>query len=538
MNSAPTNLRGFFLAAGICLAALALTAWLMALTGRYGLVELLQGQPPPKPATSPAAQEDALTEPPPGAAPADVPAAASVPTAAVAEPAATAKTPAPTVAGPLSALESLDQEFERLVQKILPSVVCIHTSKELHQHIGMLDRSLNWRYLESQTISQPGVGSGVIVTKEGHILTNFHVIKDLEPGNGDELYVTLNRQTEPQEVEIVGVNRKVDIAVLKLHSTGIREFVPLQFGDSAKLRMGNVVLAFGAPFGLSETVTQGIVSKVDRRLGDSQEAMPFIQTDTVINPGNSGGPLVNVKGEVIGINWAIYSGQQEVHVWQGVGLAIPSNLASQAMKEILTNDVQRSYVGLAFDDVPAFQGGKGVIVSAVDKGSPAFTAGLRVGDLIVQIDGTAVANATDASKLVARRKVDEEIEFSVVRNKQPVAPLRVKVMDVDRAVSEPEVIDLTAEAGLKIKDGDWKEHNKLRQRQWRWGRQFVLVSEVAPEGPLAGKVEPGDVIWSVNGKFCAAEEVAAVLRENPPGGSVMLRIWRGTAKQFNVEITR
>jgi S1-C subfamily serine protease len=218
------------------------------------------------------------------------------------------------VENPLTLLAEIDQATEALCQRVLPSVVSIDTTKNRLTNKIRLDQQMRDHIMDSQVTSEYGIGSGVIVSQEGHILTNYHVVRDLDLSGGqDTLEVRLRGRAEPQIVDLVGSNVKADIAVLKLRNPRGESFPALAWGDSDLMRMGSFVFAFGSPFGLSETVTGGRISNNQRRLGTAGDTNRYLQTDCVINPGNSGGPLVNVAGELIGLNWAIYSDQKNDH---------------------------------------------------------------------------------------------------------------------------------------------------------------------------------------------------------------------------------
>jgi serine protease Do len=238
------------------------------------------------------------------------------------------------------------------------------------------------------------LGSGVIVSKEGHIVTNNHVL------NGtNDVTVQLNDGREAK-AKIVGTDAQIDLAVLKID---LANLTPLSLGDSDKVKVGQIVMAIGNPFGLEESVSQGIISAKDRRaMNDSQ--VEFFQTDTAINPGNSGGPLVNIRGEVIGINSAIYS---ESGGNQGIGFAIPSNVVKAAMGSIISKGrVIRGYLGVGIQAVTKeiaeqfkLDSVRGALVTDVTPGSPAEKAGIIRGDVIRKVNDYDVK---DAVSLVSR----------------------------------------------------------------------------------------------------------------------------------------
>ncbi|MCX6967264.1 MAG: trypsin-like peptidase domain-containing protein, partial [Verrucomicrobia bacterium] len=230
--------------------------------------------------------------------------------------------------GDTPALAAIDTETSRLVEAVVPAVVSITTSRKVTtpQIVDPFEFFFGRRRgtPAPQEAIKNSLGSGVIVSKEGHILTNYHVV-----ANVDEVLVQLNDGRAPFPARLVGGDETSDIALIKINAKGLR---PLPLGDSDKVKVGQLVFAVGNPFGLQETVTKGIISATGRVT--DEYGIEYFQTEAVINPGNSGGPLINIHGEIIGINTAIgnYSGSG---TWQGVGFAIPSNIARHSMEGIL-----------------------------------------------------------------------------------------------------------------------------------------------------------------------------------------------------------
>lgn len=445
--------------------------------------------------------------------------------------------------GETGVAQELSMDFQRLADRMLPSVVRVHTSVEKEFKRVVLDAAGNAQpEADAEFDTMPGIGSGVIVSADGLILTNWHVIKDLDlKGGRDTLFVALHRETELRQVDIIGVDAVTDVVVLKLQGKLDRALPPLAFGDSDQMHRGNIVMALGSPFGLWDTVTQGILSNCERRLGDSDAGQQYLQTDCVINPGNSGGPLVNLKGEIIGINWAVYSGQQDVHTWQGVGLAIRSNDAKAAMDKILNNSGPRSYVGIMLDEqLDPAKGKRKVWISGVVNGSPAYAAGLRQGDVVQEIDGHEMADATEVWKWVQSRKVGERIKFLVKRANQPQPLMEVQVVSADEAAPvPPQIVDLGTEIGLRVQNGSAKEAVSFQARGWRWGAAFVVVREVAADSPLAAKVRPGDLLAAagVGGeaprRLNNSEELQKLLPAWRADTALSLSFWRDPQMQFD-----
>jgi serine protease Do len=252
-----------------------------------------------------------------------------------------------------------------------------------------------------------GLGSGVIIREDGVVVTNHHVV-----AGATEVLVTLPDGSR-HAADVLGTDPKTDLAVLRLQDppAGLE---PLPFGDSDSLRLGEVVLAVGTPFGVGQTVTMGIVSAKGRADVGIVDYEDFIQTDAAINPGNSGGALVDLRGTLVGINTAIFSRSGGS---MGIGFAIPASMAVDVVEEILEDGtVDRGWLGVAIDDVEPGQ--RGVLVRAVQPGTPAERAGLRSGDVVLAFDGQPVSGASRFRNRVAAAGSDHEFEVVVLRDGQ------------------------------------------------------------------------------------------------------------------------
>ena len=321
----------------------------------------------------------------------------------------------------MQVLAALDSEYTRLVDAVVPSVVSITTSRRVQvtQSTGNtpLDMFLRNRRLlpAPRERIQTALGSGVIVSKEGHILTNRHVIAQMEK---IEVQLTDGR-VEPATV--IGADDQTDIAVLKIEAKNIE---PLALGDSDQVRVGQLVFAIGNPFGLQETVTQGIVSAKGRRaVADS--GVEFFQTDAAVNQGNSGGPLLNLRGEIIGINSAIYSTSDQ-GAWLGISFAIPSNVARRALESLLKNGrIIRGYLGVNMMDINPFIARQlalpdtvGALVEDVMPGSPAEKAGLQPGDVIQRFNGRPVKDTRALRSRLGETDIGGKAELTILRKGQ------------------------------------------------------------------------------------------------------------------------
>jgi serine protease Do len=321
----------------------------------------------------------------------------------------------------LNALESVDSEFTDLVEHVIPSVVSINTVTApdrdalIRQFFGISRGPL-------RPLNQ--IGSGMIVSKEGHIVTSWHVVK-----GATQITVQLS-DGRSLPAQLAGADPLTDIAVLKIQAEGLS---PIAFGDSDKVRVGQTVFAIGNPFGLQETVTQGIISAKGRR--DSSEAgIELFQTSTSINPGNSGSPLIDIRGQVIGINKSIFSksGGSE-----GIAFAIPSNAARKIYEDIIQRGrVIHPWLGrlllrplserLARQLGLPFQAG--IIVEAIMPGSPADQGGLAVKDVIVAFNGQPVRDVKDLQNCVEQTPIGSIVTLGILRGGQPIA-VRITIQE-------------------------------------------------------------------------------------------------------------
>jgi serine protease Do/serine protease DegQ len=403
-----------------------------------------------------------------------------------------------------------------LLEQVTPAVVNIAVlSRSPEQNNPMLRDPFFRRFfgLPEQSKPQISAGSGVIVdARNGYVLTNHHVIKDAE-----QIAVTLKDGRRLQG-KLVGSDAATDVALLKVEGDNLKA---LALGDSDALRVGDYVMAIGNPFGLGQTVTSGIVSALGRTGLNIEGYEDFIQTDASINPGNSGGALVNLKGELIGINTAII-GPSGGNV--GIGFAIPSNMARSVMGQLAkTGEVRRGRIGLTTQDLTAELAkslaagvSNGAVVVEVVKGSPAEKAGLRVGDVIVAVNGRAIRGSSDLRNQIGLLAVGTEVEFKVLREgREQLFRMRVEAL---RAAQAGEVESTVAELnGLSVANAE------------RNGRtEAVGVVGVEPGSQAWSRgLRPGDVIVAVNRrKVRSTRELTAALRAPGP---LVLTVVRGEA---------
>jgi len=372
-----------------------------------------------------------------------------------------------------------------------------------------------------------GLGSGVIVSQEGYIITNSHVVKD-----ADEIKVTLTDKRE-YVGKVIGSDLKTEIAVVKIEATGL-PIVP--WGNSDKLQVGEVVLAVGNPFGLNQTVTMGIVSALGRANVGIADYEDFIQTDAAINPGNSGGALVNVRGEVVGINTAIYSTSGG---YQGIGFAIPSNMVKSIMESLITRGkVVRGWLGVSIQKVTPelakqfdLKDEIGALVGDVVEEGPAEKAGLQRGDIISEYDGKKIEEPYILRNMVANTLPGEQHTITVLRDGKAMT-MTITIGELPSDAQQPaESADVqNALKGVSVQDMNPELAKKLKVPDKIKG---VIVRDVEDSSIAAGALMQGDVIQEVNRKKVANvksyKDVVAKIKKDEP---VLLLIFRGGSSLF------
>lgn len=420
-------------------------------------------------------------------------------------------------------LSRLDDEYAAITGAVVPSVVSIDTIGE--RATRAVDFWGRPRIRRTQ-----GQGSGVIVTHEGHVITNHHVI-----AGQNQIRVTTH-EGKSHPAKLIGEDSLLDIAVLKIQADA--EFQPLKFGDSSEVRVGQMVFAVGNPFGLGETVTQGIISAKERSLSDNQRDL--FQTDAAINPGNSGGPLINLRGEIIGINVAIFSPDRQNPGFQGVGFSIPGNEVKDALFQVLEHGRPiRGYLGVQMENLNPllrqklkYDGMDGALVSVVIPGSPAEKTGLRKNDIVISYNGIPINTYSQLIDLVHKGKIGDSAEMIIWRNGKttslrPVITERIKNQAQETGAAAPELApsedaeSVVRRAGLAVRDLTVPEQVRLR------GARGVVVTGVSSESPAAARVLEGDFIAGVNGRRVGnAQEFLLQAAASLTTGETKLNIFR------------
>ncbi len=398
-------------------------------------------------------------------------------------------------------------DFTPLVDEVSPVVTTISTEVK-----------------QGRSMRSGPTGSGFVISADGYVLTNHHVINEVET-----ITVKLDDGRELKAKKI-GDDEESDIALLKIEGGN---FKAAKIGDVNKLRPGAWVLAFGAPLGLEKTVTAGIVSAKSRALG-SNRYVPFIQSDVAINPGNSGGPLININGEVVGINSQILSSTGGSI---GLSFSIPIDVAMDIVQQLKTSGaIARGYLGVGYQDVEqemikefGLDRPRGALIPAVTKASPAEKSGLKVGDIITVWDGTTVEKSSDLPMLVGRTRPGKSVKVEIYRDGKPKI-MSITVGDKKESgdsISSGGSTGETRSLGLSVGE------LSAKQREEAEVEHGVVVKSV-DEGPAAdGGIRPGDIIVSIKRKeIDSVAEFTRIVKSIKPGSDVPVLVMRRGASKY------
>ncbi|HTL16617.1 MAG TPA: DegQ family serine endoprotease [Patescibacteria group bacterium] len=438
--------------------------------------------------------------------------------------------------------------FAPVVKKVAPGVVKVFTTTKLHNTAfngapdgmdDMLRRFFGDQFpggrgqrREFGMPRQQGIGSGVIATKDGYILTNNHVVD-----GADEVKVALQDGRE-FTAKVIGRDPKTDVAVIKIDG---KDLPAVPMADSEKVEVGDVVLAIGNPFGIGQTVTTGIVSATGRGGAVGLDYEDFIQTDAAINPGNSGGALVDAEGRLIGINTAILSRSGGN---QGIGFAIPVNIARDVMSSLVKEGhVTRGYLGVMIQDInPSLEqefnlkDNKGALVSDITPKSPAEKAGFKNGDVILEFNGKKVTDSRHLKLEVARTQPGETVPVKVLRDGENKT-LEVTVKELPGTEhlakndsSHPD--DTGTLNGVAVADLD---NNARQQFDVPSTVKGAVVTQVDPNSASAeAGLRPGDIIQEINRKPVKNAEEAVQMTEKTTNKKTLLRVWREGGSHYVV----
>ena len=425
-------------------------------------------------------------------------------------------------------LSKTNQAMSEVAEAVKPSVVNVSSTKkavssELSSPFSndpFFKRFFGNEFPKKhQEHKRSGLGSGVIVDENGYILTNNHVIQ-----GADEIKVKLADKREFKG-KVIGTDQKTDIAVIKVDA---HDLPAIHFGDSDALKVGETVLAVGNPFGLNQTVTSGIVSATGRANVGISDYEDFIQTDAAINPGNSGGALVNIRGQLIGINTAIMS---TTGGYQGIGFAIPSNMVKAVMDSLIKKGkVVRGWLGVSIQTLTPdlakqfnLKNDEGILVGDVVEDGPAEKAGIQRGDVILEFDGKEVRDITTLRNMVADTIPDKEVAIKLIRDGKPET-LKVKIAEMP---SETQKLSRTFEnqmKGITVENmtPSLKKNHNIPKRI-----TGVVVTDISEDSPAAGILRTDDVIMEINKKkIHTINDYEAVVSKINPRENILFLVYR------------
>jgi serine protease Do len=431
-------------------------------------------------------------------------------------------------------LSSIGQATAEIAESVRPAVVNISTMRTVKMHGGMnpffddpfFRKFFGDQFRTPRERKTANLGSGVIVDSKGFILTANHVIQ-----GADEIKVTLSDKREFKG-KIIGADSMTDIGIIKIEADNLPT---IAWGDSDRLRVGETVLAIGSPYGLNQTVTMGIVSAVGRANVGIADYEDFIQTDAAINPGNSGGALVNVRGELVGINTAIFSTSGG---YQGIGFAIPTNMARSVMNSLINSGkVIRGWLGVTIQNLTpelAKQFGmkeeRGALVGDVIEGSPAEKAGLQRGDIIVEFAGRKIEEPNQLRNMVANTEPGQTVEMKIMRGTVRDI-LKVTIQDLPADMQKPSKgVHDNLLNGVSVVDLTTELFSSLNLPKKIKG---VVVTDVDEQSPAAELLMRGDVVLEINRQqVTSVNDYETLVAGIKPGKDILLLIFRNGSSLY------
>lgn len=425
-------------------------------------------------------------------------------------------------------LSKVGQATAEIVDAVKPGVVNIATTRTIKTQGGFdpffddpfFRRFFGDRFKAPKERKSSGLGSGVIVDSNGYILTANHVVQGSE-----EIKVTLSDKREFKG-KVVGSDAMSDIAVIKIEASNLPV---VKMGDSSKLRVGETVLAIGSPYGLSQTVTMGIVSAVGRANVGIADYEDFIQTDAAINPGNSGGALVNVRGELVGINTAIFSTSGG---YQGIGFAVPTSMAKAVMDSLINKGkVVRGWIGVAIQNLTPelakqfnLSEDKGVLIGDVVEDGPADKAGLQRGDVIIEFDGKKIEDPNQLRNKVAVIEPGQEIGVKIIREGKTLEK-KIIVGELPSEIHKPAkgAYDNSLN-GVSVQNITPELIERLGLPKKIYG---VIIEDIDEESPAYRVLKEGDIILEINRqKITSIKDYDKIVSKIKPGAEILLLIYR------------
>lgn len=428
-------------------------------------------------------------------------------------------------------LQDLSGAFRDVAKKVSPAVVYISTEQTVsgrevpEQYRDFFDDEFLRRFFgvpEDREYKQQGLGSGFVVREDGYILTNNHVVE-----KADKIKVTLSDKRE-FTAKIVGTDPKTDVAVIKIEG---KDLPTVSLGDSSTIEVGDWAIAIGTPYGLSQSVTAGIISASGRANIGILDYENFIQTDAAINPGNSGGPLVNIEGDVVGINTAIFSRSGG---YQGIGFAIPVNMAKNIMESLITRGkVVRGWLGVIIQDVtPDLAKGFGLkeatgsLVGDVLKDGPASKAGIERGDVIITFDGSPIDGVNTLRNVVAQTEVDKKVDVVVLRDgKEKTIEVKIGEQEAGMQASVGSPAESAKKSGLTVQELTPEIAEQLGYED----ETGVIISDVESDSIAAeAGLRRGDLIRELNRTpIRSLKDYNTVMESVEEGEGFLLLVKRG-----------